>query len=276
MIIQNSRFMKFPICKIIVSFTLCLACVISVNAQKHSKNRRSIVIGTWNIGHFSNGVYDYSLINASNYNAKVNSYREFLYDSLRTDLLCINEFESEFFQDSIRGISIAEDVLFDGFTTQRIFKKNRYVCNAIFSNVGIKNINKSRFKYSESAKSVNSINWFYYVSADILIGRDTIKLVCTHLISRHEQECQYQMKQLIEAFKRYDKVVICGDMNSTNLSQFKDSGYSFANDGNTITFPYRSRAIDNIIAKGVKISDVRVVKTNLSDHYPVICRIACQ
>ena len=124
--------------------------------------------------------------------------------------------------------------------------------------------------------TIKRIDWYYYISSDIIIGGETVKLVCTHLVNRHEEVCQSQISQLIEEFKEFDKVIICGDMNTSDWSKFKDAGYRFANDGSLITFPGRSLSIDNIIVRGLGISDVRVLRTDLSDHYPVLCRIVCQ
>ena len=67
---------------------------------------------------------------------------------------------------------------------------------------------------------------------------------------------------------------MCGDFNTTDYSKLKIAGYSLANNGSFKTYYKEKWALDNIVAKGVKISDVRIVKTELSDHYPLICHIS--
>ena len=258
--------------RFIVLLIICLICCQKTNAQSDSG---AITIATWNIGHFSMGHKDYSLIKASECDAKVKEYRDFLYNKLKVDILCVNEFESEFCLDSIKGCAITEDVLFDGFRIQRVLKKNRYVCNAIFSNIDLKNVRKKKFVFDPALKkNIKSIVWFYFVITDVLIDGEPVKLVCTHLINRHEDECRRQMAQLIEELKPYKRVVICGDLNSSDWSQFRNAGYELANDGTHVTFPRRNCALDNIIVKGLRVSDVKVIKNKLSDHYPVVCRVS--
>ena len=136
-----------------------LASISRPNAQVLS-NKKDITIAIWNIGHFSMGHKDYSLIKASEYNEKVKEYRDFLYNKLKVDILCVNEFESEFCRDSILGCAIAEEVLFNKFKEQRILKKNRYVWNAIFSNVGLNDTRKRRFKYDmKTPNEIKNISW---------------------------------------------------------------------------------------------------------------------
>lgn len=43
-----------------------------------------------------------------------------------------------------------------------------------------------------------------------------------------------------------------------------------------LTFPSKRTSLDNIAVKGLEISDVRMVKTKLSDHYPLVCRISLE
>ena len=67
---------------------------------------------------------------------------------------------------------------------------------------------------------------------------------------------------------------MCGDWNTETYSSLKNAGYIFANDGSLKTFPSKGYALDNIVVKGLEISDVRMIKTDLSDHYPLVCRIS--
>lgn len=263
-------------CKYILYLLFLFFLNVTCQAQdfKNCKSgKKSIIVSTWNIGHFSLGKKSYSLISSLSFDEKLSDYKTFVYDSLNADILCINEYESEFCIDSVKGCPLTEDVLFGRFQSHNIFKKNKFVCNAIFSNVEVTNVRKKFFYYDIREKDIpKNINWFYYIISDLVIEDETIKLVCTHLINRASRFRQDQIAQLIDALSEYDKVIICGDMNTQNWSKFYHAGYVSAND-NSITFPSKSLAIDNIFVKGLKISDVRIVKTGLSDHYPLICKI---
>lgn len=80
-----------------------------------------------------------------------------------------------------------------------------------------------------------------------------------------------QIKELISVLASEERVVIVGDFNCHRFEDFdifKDAGYTLGNDGSFATFPTgkNNRALDNIIVKGLKVSDVCVHPTSLSDH----------
>lgn len=268
------------IIKVIV-FLLCMADISVCHAQiekESNENKQSIIVATWNIGHFSKGEKDYSLISSSECTKKIEEYRSFVYNSINADVLCLNEYESEFCNDPISGTITAEDAIFDNYQIHRVFKKNRYICNVIFSNIGLKNIRKKSYNFSKELKAqIKRIDWYYYASAEILIGGEKVMLFCTHLIDglgKYLQGRQDQMDELIKACKQYKRIIICGDLNTRDYSKFKKEGFSLANNGSIVTFPSKSSSLDNIMVKGLEISDVRVLKTDLSDHYPLTCRIS--
>jgi endonuclease/exonuclease/phosphatase family metal-dependent hydrolase len=253
---------------------LCLPICYAKAPRTRSNN--GLVIATWNIGHFSNGKKDYSLISLDAYKSMSEQYKSFIYDSIKADILCLNEYDNVFLRDGGSGDGIKTDeILFADFKNKAIFKKNRFVCNAIVSNVKTRKAKMHRFAYSDSAK-INrpSISWHYYVESDIKIAGKVVKLICTHLVNRSERYCQDQIMQLIRKYENANYVIICGDMNTWNFSQFVKTGYKLANDGRTVTFPSKGYALDNIIVKGLNLSNVRVLKTELSDHYPLICEVS--
>ena len=268
----------------IINHLFILLCVTNIcvchaqNEKELSENEQSIKIATWNIGHFSNGKKDYSLISPLECAKKEKEYRSFVYDSIDADVLCLNEYESEFCNDPISGTITAEDAIFENYQIHRVFKKNRYICNVIFSNIDLKNARKKSYNYSKELKAqISRIDWYYYTSAEILIGGEKVMLVCTHLINgvgKYLQGRQDQIDELIKACEQYKRVIICGDLNTSNYSSFKKAGFSLANNGSIVTFPSKSSSLDNIMVKGLKISDVQVLKTNLSDHYPLKCKIS--
>lgn len=260
-----------------LSVFLLFCAVCFIKGQTNNPVRlpsEELTIATWNIGHFSRGKVDHSTVNSSNYDNKLATFRKFVKDSLNVDVLCINEFSSIFYRDSLKKHIWAETSLFGRFKEHRVFKQNRFVCNAIFSKIALNGTGMQPFQYSDSMKlKRKNIDWFYYTWSDITIGGKNVKLVCAHLINRDEQLCQNQIKQLLMAFNQFDRVIICGDMNTNNYQKFKDYGYMMVQDGNKITLPSRSLCIDNIFVKGLKISGSRVIKTKLSDHFAVACNV---
>lgn len=260
--------------------SLVVALVISwyscYSQSEYLKKSRSVVVATWNIGHFSNGQKDHSLISFSDYSQKVEDYRSYIYDSLKAEVLCVNEYEKVFCFDSVRSLyAVTEKMLFNNFRSRQIFKKNSFVCNAIFSNRKLKNATMYPFLYNLFAKEERAaIEWHYYVVADITIQGENVKLICTHLVPLAEKHCQNQIKELLYFAEKFPKVIICGDMNTWDFSKFKRAGYEMANDGSIVTFPSKKYALDNIFVKGLRISDIKVLKTELSDHYSLTCRVS--
>lgn len=266
------------ITKLMVLF-LCMTGVCHAqNERKSNENKQSIELATWNIGHFSKGKKDYSLISPSECAKTTTEFRSFIYNSIKSDILCLNEYESEFCNDPVSGTITAEDAIFDNYLVHRVFKQNSYICNAVFSNIGLKNTRKKAYSFNKALKAqIKRIDWFYYVSSEILIDGEKVMLICTHLISgidKYRQSRQDQIDELIKTCEQYKRVIICGDLNTSNYSKFTKAGYTLANDGSIVTFPSKSSSLDNIIVKGLKISDVRVIKTDLSDHYPLKCKIS--
>ncbi len=254
-------------------FTLSSGCAIS--KTELSRKNEEIKVATWNIGHFSEGKKYYSTIQPSEYKHKLASFRSLFYDSISADVLCINEYEEIFCKDSTGESIMTEEAILDGFRVSREVTKSNYVCNAIFSNKKLKHVKKCDFMYNMTAKKdMPRIIWHYYMIADITVAGEKVKLINTHLVNRNYKHCQNQIKELISICIKDERVIICGDFNTTDFSQFKKSGYLLANDGSMVTFPGKSYVLDNVIVKGLKISDVRVIKSSLSDHYPLVCRIS--
>ena len=95
------------------------------------------------------------------------------------------------------------------------------------------------------------------------------------------------MKKLIEDFRGEPNVVIAGDFRvgvripgkrcfpaPEEYKVFENAGYELANLFGTATYPVDSpiQPIDNIIVKGVGISEVRFMEAGrLSDHLAISC-----
>lgn len=264
-------------CLLLILFLwLCFGCIRAQKSGNLDSGPESVVVATWNMGHFAKGRGFRSLISVKDYQKKLAEFRTLVYDSIAADILCANEYSRFFCIDSIKGNVIAEDSIFNRFKNIKVFPQNQYVCNAIFSNKELNHSIMQPFHYNDSDKVAtnNRVEWYYYILTDVSIGGVNVKLVCTHLIANAGKICQDQIEELIKVCEQYENIIICGDMNTWNYSKFKDAGYEFANDGTIVTWPTKSYSLDNIFVKGLKISDVKVVKTDLSDHYAVVCSIS--
>ena len=249
--------------------------VMAKGKQKKSK----IVIATWNIGYFSNGVSSRSSIKASEYDKKSKDYRTLIYDSIHPDIISINEYNRVFMgKDNEENENMTSSVLFDQYKDNVVGPRKGFR-KALFSKLKLKNkrliyfnCHKS-FKRDEDIKNTTS----YYIESTVSINGKKVKLVHVHLmfsrkIPRVVQ--QLQIEELIKSYDRDKRVVIFGDFNTGDYSQLKEAGYTLANNGKMITFPKKKTPLDNIVAKGLTISEVRVIKTDLSDHYPIMCKIS--
>ena len=121
-----------------------------------------------------------------------------------------------------------------------------------------------------------------YIVSTIVLNGEKVYIVETHLdVPRYKEQRAAQIRELIGAFEKADKVIICGDFNVSSLSEydiFKNHGYMLANHGkfgDIVTFPWKKKGscIDNIICKGFDIKSIQVYDTGLSDHYAIACDV---
>lgn len=244
-----------------------------------AKKPNVFVLCTWNIGHFSNGSKHYSLIRIDDFQEQLGLYRSFVYKDLCPDVIVLNEYNRVFCGvDEDSNDYVTSSLLFDNFKNSVIGTQINFICNAVFSNVKMK---KPRFVFFESQKSTEGDDEIkskenYFIETDLYIHGKIVKLVCLHLLFSLKVEELYQRKQMEELINRYektDRVIMCGDWNTGIYSSLKDAGYILANNSSLKTFPSKGYPLDNIVVKGLSISEVKMIKTNLSDHYPLICKI---
>ena len=258
---------------VFVSCSFCLS-VLSFQPlgklQRQKSNTNDIIIATWNIGHFSKGKKANSSILGNNFEDQLKHFRTIVYDSISADLLCVNEFSPVFGKNADGMEQASTSVLFNGFEKRKAYEQLGFCCNAVFSNLKMKNVRRHNFKCSHSY--IEKESWaanYYYMSGDIYINDIKIKLLCVHLVpsTKIAELRKEQISELIRISKKWDKVIMCGDWNTNNLAVFRDAGYKLANNSKIVTFPSKSYSLDNIIVKGLKISDVRVIKTKLVTDY---------
>ena len=280
---MNLSMRKFVVTLVLVVCAGVLYASLYPNSSPQTKvsnkkvKKSGIVLCTWNVAHYFAYGSARNVIDGPIYKSKLKSFREIIYDSIKADLISLNEYSIVFGMDEDSIKHLSSDVLFDGYNTwiEGGSTKHGVGNNAIYSNARMGNFQKHEFDYNKTRKSENSHD-YYYLSSDLYIDRVPVKFVGVYLIHSKKDPSlvQNQIAELIEKFKDEKRIVMCGDFNTSNYSKFKKAGYSLANDGSIITFYKTSKSLDNVVAKGVRISDVRTVKTELSDHYPLVCRLS--
>lgn len=223
-------------------------------------NSDTLTIAHWNIGHFSLGKSSETLIEAGNAIEMVQKYHQML-DTLNVDVIGICEYNPTFDKSG----SDTKTLLFCDYPFYYIGKKYSYNCNAIFS----KYLMTTMVHYDFS----QFVQKRYWIDSVVLYNETPIHIIETHLDWNQDANGalyrQRQMQELASALQKEDYVIICGDFNSRNASEYEcflRGGFSFANDWimqkeeNLVT-------IDNIIVKGFEVLSCIVVKNqNLSDH----------
>ena len=256
---------------------LFIVAVASVSAAPET----SFTFATWNVGHFSLGRYETSTIAADNVPQMLSAYSAFL-DKADASIIGLCEYSWFFDKEGVRP---AHETVFARYSgsakSQRQYDFNvLYWTNAHFiaeNVVWFKQLNAPRF----------------YRHVKLSLAGRTFSFVETHLDWNtldpgHENDRADQILQLIEDFKDEPLVVIAGDFNTCvkvngvwedapkEYEPFRKAGYAAAHMGELLTWPSDKprMSIDNIFAKGLKISDVKVfADPTLSDHALLRCRL---
>lgn len=250
-------------------FYLFIPCLMEAQGDK------DFVLCTWNLGHFSKGQKPYTVINAISFDSTLQELLSVLNDSIRADIICFNEYNKTFGIDELGQKRMTKDLALSKFGYLEIGPLMGFSCNAIFSKFVIRNVIQRRFEISETvAAMMPRAQNYYYIECDLFFNKENIKLICAHITSGASAVCQSQISEILNRFKNNDKVILCGDWNTQDYSLFKNSGYTLGNNGSHKTYPNKGYALDNIAVKGLSISDTRLIKTDISDHYPLVCRIS--
>lgn len=255
-------------------FVSCDSTRLDVLFSKEKEKASGITVATWNIGHFSNGAKPYSVIKADSYDEKLASFKKILED-MDADLLFLNEYSEIFGVDKDNKKQKTKKVLFNNYRTKVFGNQVGFSCNAIFGDLVVTNIKCHEFRNTVAyVKELPRVANYYYISGNLFYKRNNIKIVCAHTISKNRELCQMMIAEIIDSYKDYDKVIICGDWNTGDYKKFVNAGFTSANDGSFKTYPQKNYPLDNIFVKGLKISNVRLVETDLSDHCPLVCEIS--
>lgn len=243
----------------------------------------------WNIGHFSLGVGKNSSITGAIYDAKLAAFHSLLNEA-NADFCAIAEYSRVFGTDSQNTSHAAKDVLFQNYKTLALGGQFNYSCNALFTNLPLKNIMTNKFVCNQTAIITHTTailaTDYYYLTGDLDMCDKTVKVVTTHLAfdSNNPQVAQDQIAELIARYADEPYVIMLGDWNCllADFDAFTTAGYTQANGadgyiGKIKTYPGAATEdagiLDNIVCKGVKMSNIRAISTELSDHIPILCDI---
>ena len=244
----------------------------------------SFTVATWNIGHFANGNAASSRIADTDFETKSVEYQNYI-EGLDADILCVNEY-SRLFTPS----HLAQDALFKDPTPIYFAGEQRHFsCNAVFSNLPLQNITVHDYACNQGVEllysSTNKAEYYYYVTAELVIGEETVHFVFTHLAFDEDRSpdtvCQAQIAELIDLYKDVEHVVMMGDWNAYHkfyYDPFAEAGYTLGNYGEILTCTGSRTgglewAVDDIIVKGLTLTDFRAVNTGLSDHIAVVATL---
>ena len=256
---------------------------------EEKKKPGSFTVATWNIGHFSKGSRVKSDFADSDYGKESAYFKTYIDACVGADIIALAEYSSLFTPSN------PASSLFDSYSGASFEgEQRRYSCNAIYSKLELKNFTVHEFECNKNAvitytTAVKAPD-YYYITADLDVGGEKVTLVALHLAYDDrlydippyvDTVCQNQMKELIDEFSDVPRVIMLGDWNAYSpdyFDLFTDAGYTVCNDGSLLTCTGSKTgglewAVDNIIVKGLKVSDFRKIPTGLSDHIAVVATV---
>ncbi len=267
-----------------IVIAIAVACAAAGCATKQVE-RANVRFLHWNVGHFGDGTCSVASIPESKGKEAAAKYVNFL-ASVDADVIGITEYSENF---TTNGSMKSSAALFKGYE-KSVGPAKGDVCNAIF------------FRPAKATK-IDERNVFferhfedtYYRAVKLSVSGVPVWFVQTHLdsntyLSGHGKDREAQMNKIIEDFRDEPNVVIAGDFRvgvrvpgkkcfpaPEEYKVFEDAGYELANLFGTGTYPIESplQPLDNIMLKGVGISEVRFIEADrLSDHLAISCKLS--
>lgn len=236
----------------------------------------------WNVGHFS--YYDGKQgtdtpdIPAADSATMAIRYKKAI-NEINADVLGVCEDDPVFDADDTASLPLLYE---PRFAICEQGTKYNYMCASLYTNLPLKDVQVTQIYYPLTVQA----NRYYKLMVGVLNGY-VVKFVETHLdFNQGEHGAEYraaQIQKLISDFANDSHVVIAGDFNTIPTSDwdaFLSAGYDMANHGyigDLITHinhtTQEEYALDNIIAKGFRISDIKVYEStfDLSDHAAIAC-----
>lgn len=243
-----------------------------------------IIVATYNIGHFSGGASKNSTIKSANYDSKLALFKALMYDTINPKIIGIQEYSEVFGKDAGNISRKTKDVLLKDLAVLYEGVQRGYSCNSLHGNTYLSNIQINEFDCNQDAEVTHTTaiqaTDYYYISADLYMNGKLVKFVSAHLVFDNNFPSVLQLAQineLVSKYSSYDRVLMVGDWNvyaQSDFNPFVTDGYTLANDGTIVTYPLTSKAPDNIIVKGLTITNAQAFVSDLSDHYPLIATVS--
>ena len=262
---------------------ILLPAEIRFSKEAYEVNANSVRIATWNIGHYSLGNKPNSTLEDTQLAMQSAYYKDYINNAIDADIIFLNEYSKNF----TKGGNPAKNTIFADYN-KVVYEGPQYgySCNAVYSRIEISTPQKHELKCNETAGKISvhdvKATDYYFVTTDLVINGTTVKLVSAHLAFDGEGSKDVvinQFKEIIEYCNQFEHVVLLGDWNVGSFSEFDlftEAGYTLANaDKNMATYNSGS-SLDNIIYKGVTVSDFGLAGTDLSDHYALYCTITVE
>lgn len=245
-------------------------------------NSRKFRYAHWNIGHFTyyDNIQGSSTPDIPDDEAEAMAvrYKKAL-NEINADVLGVCEDDPVF--DAAGDTSI--DMLYYKYGIKYQGTKYNYMCASIYTNLPLVVSSVTEEIYPHTVQT----NRYYKLMVATLNGH-TVKIIETHLdFDQGEHGAEYratQILKLITDFANDPYVIISADFNvasTTEYDSFANAGYEMANHGyigDLVTYhghlsPYNQRPLDNILAKGFRMSNIKVHEDtfDLSDHAAISC-----
>lgn len=260
---------------------VAVACMAAGCAMKQPE-RAQIRFMHWSVSHFGDGTHPVASIPESEGKAMSARYANFV-DSVGADVVGLSAYDDNF---TTNGSLKSAEAVFRGYEKSAGPAKGE-MCNAIFHKPGtLRKIDEKVVFFEDHVEDA------YYKAVKFEVSGVPVWFVQTQLDSRtylsgHGMDRQKQMEKIIADFRDERNVVIAGDFRvgvrvpgkrcfpaPEEYEVFTKAGYELANKFGTGTYPVDSplQPIDNIVLKGVGISEVRFIEAErLSDHLAISC-----
>ena len=242
----------------------------------------TFTVASWNIGHYSMGNNKNTKLTDDQYATEKAKFDAYI-GSLGADVLILNEYSKLFTPShAARYLFLDYGCPFEG-------EQRNYSCNALYSKLPLKNVTLREFACNTPETvlhtTVIKATDYYYITGELTVDGKTVTIVGLHLAFHDnlypDTVCIAQMDELLATFADTERVIILGDWNAYHAEyydRFAEAGYTVANDGSYLTCTGSRTGglewpVDNIIVKGVTMTDFHVVNTSLSDHIAVVATI---
>ena len=256
-------------------------------ASEYVKAPGTLRIMHWNIGHFSMGKYPTSKITDALFYVRRDSFLD-VFSKEDADILALCEYSMYFIDTGNHPKCLADTLLLKDYPY--VYFGNDGIIRNYSLNTFISRINLSDNKTLEydsnknatiTSSSIIFATDYYYIRSSIELEGKRITLIGTHLAFdlNNPEVVTNQIKELIEVLKDEEYVILCGDFNTDQQGDydlFVQAGYSLANKGDIATHPTNNpnKPLDNIVVKGLHISNFHLTPTFLSDHFPLVCDVS--